>query len=164
MKDDAIAQLSDQLMALTSRMQEFWLDYITWHVSVCPRRISTALYNGAQVMAHNKQQALSWFKAANYVDCRINAYSALYVERNDNGKNRQAPDIIFVDIDRKNFNLAVNPVKSFNLAVKNYTKQFQRKVTRLMSYGLRHRERISFLSAYISTISIRTTIRVYKAE
>jgi len=91
-----------------------------------PRRISTVLYGGAQVTADNKQQALAWFKAANYVNCRINAYSPLYTERN--GPNRQAPNLIFVDIDRESFKEYKDPDKSFNFAVKSTLKNFEEKL------------------------------------
>ena len=36
-----------------------------------PRTISTKATNGRQVRIWSKQEAMAWFKAANFVDCRI---------------------------------------------------------------------------------------------
>jgi hypothetical protein len=79
------------------------LDFIITHFEVprWPRRISSTLTEGRQILAHNKEEALTRFRQANYLDCRINAYPAIYSERI--GQNRQAPNFIFVDIDRSNF-------------------------------------------------------------
>lgn len=114
-----------------SNNQEAWaacLDLLLSHFEppIWPRKISTALYNGGQVLAHDKEQALAWFKAAKYTDCRINAYSALYAERS--GPNRQVPDFIFVDIDRKHFKSYKDPQKAFNLAVNKTLKNFKERL------------------------------------
>ena len=74
---------------------EAGLDFILQHVSKpdWPRRISTKATDNRQFMAHSRLEALSYFKQANYLDCRISAY---------------APDstkisIALIDIDRENF-------------------------------------------------------------
>jgi non-catalytic primase subunit PriX-like protein len=100
------------------------LDFILTHFEVprWPRRISTMLTKGRQILAHNKEEALARFRQANYVDCRINAYPAVYSERK--GPNRQAPNFIFVDIDRSNFKTE----SAFDLAVSKIIKNFKDKL------------------------------------
>src|SRR5215207_2674486 len=39
-----------------------------------PRTISTKATEGRQVVVDTEEEALAWFKAANYFDCRISAY------------------------------------------------------------------------------------------
>jgi hypothetical protein len=75
------------------------LDFILSHFrgSIWPRTISTAATYGAQVLVYSKEEALARFKAANLLDCRINAYPA-YTEYK--GINRQVPNFIFIDLDR----------------------------------------------------------------
>ena len=75
------------------------LDCILTHFEIprWPRRISTKLTEGKQVLVYNKEEAYARFKQVNFLDCRINAYPA-YTEYE--GINRQPPNFIFVDIDR----------------------------------------------------------------
>ena len=70
------------------------LDFILSHFSSIgfPRAISTKTTQGRQIQVNNKEEALARFKQANYLDCRINAYS-----RND---IKGDPNFIFIDIDR----------------------------------------------------------------
>ena len=53
------------------------LEFILGHFasSRFPRTISTRTTEGRQVLVNNKEEALARFKQANYLDCRINAYS-----------------------------------------------------------------------------------------
>lgn len=78
------------------------LDFILRHFKeyIWPRTISTASTYGGQVLVYSKEEALARFKASNLLDCRINAYPA-YTEYK--GINRQAPNFIFIDLDRCNF-------------------------------------------------------------
>jgi hypothetical protein len=87
-----------------------------------PRRISTKLTEGRQILAHNKEEALGRFRQANYLDCRVNAYPAVYSECK--GPNRQAPNFIFVDIDRMNFKTET----AFDLAVSKTIKNIKDKL------------------------------------
>src|SRR5215218_6852251 len=41
---------------------------------IFPRTISTKATEGRQVLVNSKEQALEYFKIANYQDCRISAY------------------------------------------------------------------------------------------
>lgn len=51
------------------------LDFILTHFKEgFPRTISTKTTEGRQVVVYNKDEALAMFKAANYLDCKINAY------------------------------------------------------------------------------------------
>src|SRR6476646_91738 len=55
---------------------------------------------GYQKEAFNVQEALEYFRASNYEDCRINAYPSF--TRYD-GINRTAPSFLMIDIDLKDF-------------------------------------------------------------
>ena len=79
------------------------LDFILCHLQGAmwwPRTISTAATYGAQVLVFSEREAIQKFVAANMLDCRINAYPA---HTQYKGINRQAPDFIFIDLDRSNF-------------------------------------------------------------
>jgi hypothetical protein len=58
-----------------------------------PRRISTRTTEGRQILVNDKHQALARFKQANYLDCRISAYTEL----------DDTPNFIFIDIDSLDF-------------------------------------------------------------
>ena len=69
------------------------LDFILSHFAAfaLPRTISTKTTEGRQVWVNNKAEALARFKQANYLDCRINAYSKHDIKGD--------PNFIFIDID-----------------------------------------------------------------
>lgn len=69
------------------------LDFILSHFTAFafPRTISTKTTEGRQLWVDNKAEALARFNQANYLDCRINAYSKHDI--------RGDPNFIFVDID-----------------------------------------------------------------
>jgi hypothetical protein len=86
------------------------LDFILSHFQepVWPRTISTKSTEGRQIIAHNKEEALSYFKAANYLDCKISAYyyyrtSNIVLSFLETKKNVIAPSLIMIDLDRCNF-------------------------------------------------------------
>ncbi len=62
-----------------------------------------------QIVIHAKEQILYWFEQADYQDCRINAYPAFLskAEERDYDKginlNIFSPNILFIDLDAKNF-------------------------------------------------------------
>jgi hypothetical protein len=75
------------------------LDFILSHFPptiLWPRTISTHTTEGRQVLVYSEEEALARFKQASLLDCKISAYPH-YVEWK--GLNRQAPDIIFIDLD-----------------------------------------------------------------
>jgi len=63
---------------------------------IWPRTISTSATRNSQILVNSKEEALAWFKAADYKDCKVNAYPS-YVGMK--GLNRQEPDFIFIDLD-----------------------------------------------------------------
>jgi Primase X len=79
------------------------LDFILRHFSFSalpfPRTISTKTTEGRQITVKNKDEALARFRQANYLDCRINAYS-----RNDIIGD---PNFVFIDIDSTDYNLLI---------------------------------------------------------
>jgi hypothetical protein len=111
------------------RQIEEGLDFILTHFEVprWPRRISTKLTKGRQILAHNKQEAFARFRQANYGDCRINAYPAVCSEYK--GPNRQAPNFIFVDTDRSNFKTE----NAYCTAVSKTIKNFKDKLPNVQS-------------------------------
>ena len=78
------------------------LDYILSHFQepIWPRTISTKPTDKKQILIYSKEGALARFKQANWLDCRISAYPS-YTEYK--GINRQAPDFIFIDLDKATF-------------------------------------------------------------
>ena len=81
-----------------------------------PRTISTAATYGAQVLVFSKEEALAKFEAANMLDCRINAYP-YYTQYKE--INRQAPNFIFIDLDRCNFTTERNLTLALDNTLKN---------------------------------------------
>jgi hypothetical protein len=81
------------------------LDFILKHfvAFAFPRTISTKTTKGSQIWANNRAEALARFKQANYLDCRINAYSRLDIIGD--------PNFIFIDIDSSDKEL-VNKILS----------------------------------------------------
>jgi hypothetical protein len=76
---------------------------------IWPRTVSTHATKGAQILVYNKEQAIARYKQASLLDCRINAYPD-YTEFK--GINRQAPNFLFLDLDRSTF----SSEKAFNTA------------------------------------------------
>jgi len=90
------------------------LEFILSHFEgpIWLRTISTHTTEGRQILVYSKEEAIARYKQANLLDCRINAYSD-YTEYG--GINRQAPNFLFLDLDRSTF----KSEKAFNAA---YTK------------------------------------------
>jgi len=81
-------------MSVTTDAQiKIGLDFILSHFAAFafPRTISTKTTQGRQIWANNVTEALARFKQANYLDCRINAYSKHDIIGD--------PNFIFIDID-----------------------------------------------------------------
>ena len=79
------------------------LDFILSHFEqpIFPRTISTKTTENKQVIVYNKEEALDRFKAAKFLDCKISAYPKYTGYK---GINRQAPNLIFIDLDLDRFN------------------------------------------------------------
>jgi len=75
---------------------------------IFPRTIMTRFTKG-QILVYSKEQIIHWFETANYQDCRINAYPAFLSESEEQdykkgiNPNLFAPNILFIDLDEKNF-------------------------------------------------------------
>jgi Primase X len=108
------------------------LEFIIAHFKppAWPRTISTKTIQGRQILVYTKEEALARFKQSNYLDCRINAYSH-YTEYK--GINRQAPDFIFIDIDRSNFKTERALNLALNKTLKNIREIFNGDPTVLWS-------------------------------
>lgn len=78
------------------------LDFIIYHLKepIWPRTISTKTTEGRQVKVSSKKQAIAWYKAANFLDCRISAYPCDYIGK---VSNRQTIDFVMMDLDLSNF-------------------------------------------------------------
>ena len=78
------------------------LDYLLTHFigRVWPRNISTKTTDRRQILVFNEEEAIARFKQANWMDCRISAYPSFTEYK---GINRQAPNFIFIDLDRSTF-------------------------------------------------------------
>jgi hypothetical protein len=99
------------------------LDFILSHFKEgFPRTISTKTTQGRQIVVYSKEEALARFKAANYRDCKINAYPR-FVEWN--GINRQPPNFIFIDLDQGRFRLID---RALHRTLKNISQRFNTKV------------------------------------
>ena len=101
------------------------LDFILSHFTqeaAFPRTISTKATQGNQIIVYSKQEALAWFKAANCQDCKINAYPR-FVEWK--GINRQAPNLIFIDLDQGRFKLID---RALDNTLKNICQKFNAEV------------------------------------
>ena len=84
------------------------LDFILSHFNIplYPRSLSTKATDGRQVNVNSKEEALAYFRATKYLDCRISAF--LYwrpstISSFAGIKNTIKPDLIMIDLDRCNF-------------------------------------------------------------
>jgi hypothetical protein len=86
----------------TERQVASGLDYILSHLGKpdWPRTISTKLTEGKQITAHSRIEALSYFKDANYQDCRISAYNKKSLERNN---GTASIEFLLIDLDLATF-------------------------------------------------------------
>src|SRR5215212_5964355 len=102
---DIASEVADQQSPSFYRsiVVEQGLDFILSHFKEgFPRTMSTKTTEGRQIIVYSKEEALAGLKAANYLDCKINAYSR-FVEWK--GINRQPPNFIFIDLDQDRFKL-----------------------------------------------------------
>jgi hypothetical protein len=72
-----------------------------------PRTVSTKASEGRQIPIYSKQEALSYYKDADYLDCRISAY-------NTKALVEQTVDLLMIDLDLSNFKH--NNIKALDLA------------------------------------------------
>ena len=93
------------------------LDFILSHLSepMWPRTISTKTTDGRQVIVNSGEEALAYFKAANYFDSRISAYPYWRSSTLSDFvgiKNTIPPNLIMIDLDLSNSNDEANMIKT----------------------------------------------------
>ena len=100
------------------------------------RTISTYATKGGQRLVSNVQEAMAWFKASNFLDCRISAYPKYtndYINRTG-----IAPTVLLADIDKEHF----ETTELFELAVAktytNFKEILDARPTQLWTGGGRH--------------------------
>ena len=83
-------------------LEENGLNFILNHFEepLFPRTISTYRSEGRQFEVFSKE-VIKAFEQSDFLDCRVNAYRS-YTEYK--GINRQAPNFIFIDLDKSTFN------------------------------------------------------------
>jgi hypothetical protein len=83
-------------------LEENGLNFILNHFEepLFPRTISTYRSEGRQFEVFSKEEMIKAFEQSDFLDCRVNAYRS-YTEYK--GINRQAPNFIFIDLDRSTF-------------------------------------------------------------
>jgi hypothetical protein len=86
-----------------------------------PRKIQTGKSEGRQIEVFSKQEVLFYFNDSSFTDCKINAFPT-YTEYS--GIQRYPPDLIFIDIDRSNF----QDDKSFENALSKTLKNIKKKL------------------------------------
>ena len=93
------------------------LDFILSHLQepIWPRTVSTKATGGRQIIVNSKDEALAYFKAANYFDCRISAYPFWRPSTLSDFvgiRNTIPPSFVMIDLDLSNFNDKVNTIKT----------------------------------------------------
>jgi len=94
------------------------LDFVLKHFKepIWPRTISTKTSEGRQIPVYSKQEALAWYKAANFLDCRISAYR--YHGKEAACALLQMIDLIMIDEDLSSFKSRRALDKSLNRTIR----------------------------------------------
>ena len=78
-----------------------------------PRTIMTKKSNG-QIVVYAKEEAIDYFQQSEFLDCRINAF------RCSNSSEEWSPDLIFIDLDRNNFETEIGLERALHITLKNF--------------------------------------------
>ena len=109
------------------------LDHILSHFQepLWPRTISTKATEGRQILVNSREEALSRFKRANFLDCRISAYPPNADENPSaiarfQGIKTSTPSniIVMIDLDRCNFKTDI----AFELALSRTLNSIKEKL------------------------------------
>src|SRR5690349_10915145 len=102
------------------------LDFILNHLSgpLFPRRINTAETKGDQFTVYDKNQMIKAYTKADWIDCRVSAYPLLSDMENQGENRKQAPDFLFIDLDRSSF----NSDEEHNEALKDRQRNIKRQL------------------------------------
>jgi hypothetical protein len=108
------------------------LDYLLTHFQepIWPRTISTKTTDKRQILIYSKEGALARFKQANWLDCRISAYPS---HTEYKGINRQAPNFIFIDLDKATFKTETAHNKALAITLENIKQKLDGSPTILWS-------------------------------
>jgi Primase X len=110
------------------------LDFILSHFQepLWPRTISTKSTQGRQIIVYSKEEALTYFKAANNLDCKISAYyyhcwtpPNIVSSFLETKKNVITPSLIMIDLDRCNFS-------EFNKALESALRKILKRIKELL--------------------------------
>ena len=103
--------------------EENGIDFILNHFEepLFPRTISTYRSEGKQFEVFSKEEMTNAFEQSDFLDCRVNAYPS-YTEYK--GINRQAPNFIFIDLDRPTFETQ----RAHKLALTNTLRNIKEKL------------------------------------
>ena len=113
---------------------EFIINHFDPTILYFPRTIMTKKL-GYQKEVYFKEEVLSYFEESNFMDCRINAF------------RYSTPDLIFIDLDRNNFETGIGLESALYNTLKNIKKQLDGIPTVLKSGGGYH----IILPVYIPT-------------
>jgi Primase X len=104
--------------------EENGLNFILTHLKepLFPRTISTYTSEGRQFEVFSKEEMIKAFEQSDFLDCRVNAYPS-YTEYK--GINRQAPNFLFIDLDRSTFDTE----RAHRLALTNTLRNIKEKLS-----------------------------------
>jgi Primase X len=104
--------------------EENCIDFILTHLEepLFPRTISTYRSEGRQFEVFSKEEMIKAFEQSDFLDCRVNAYPS-YTEYK--GINRQAPNFLFIDLDKD----TVETARAHRLALTNTLRNIKEKLS-----------------------------------
>ena len=104
--------------------EENGIDFILTHLTepLFPRTISTYRSEGRQFEVFSKEEMIKAFEQSDFLDCRVNAYPS-YTEYK--GINRQAPNFLFIDLDKD----IVGTARAHRLALTNTLRKIKEKLS-----------------------------------
>ena len=104
--------------------EENVIDFILTHLEepLFPRTISTYRSEGKQFEVFSKEEMIKAFEQSDFLDCRVNAYPS-YTEYK--GINRQAPNFLFIDLDKD----IVETATAHRLALTNTLRNIKEKLS-----------------------------------
>ncbi|MDQ3984654.1 MAG: DNA primase noncatalytic subunit PriX [Thermoproteota archaeon] len=104
--------------------EENGIDFILTHLEepLFPRTISTYRSEGRQFEVFSKEEMIKAFEQSDFLDCRVNAYPS-YTEYK--GINRQAPNFLFIDLDKD----IVGTARAHRLALTNTLRNIKEKLS-----------------------------------
>ena len=104
--------------------EENGIDFILTHLKepLFPRTISTYTSDGRQFEVFSKEEMIKAFEQSDFLDCRINAYPS---HTEYKGINRQAPNFLFIDLDRSTFDTE----RAHRLALTNTLRNIKEKLS-----------------------------------